>query len=421
MTSPATRLLWVTALTVVPACTLLGIAPSSRLPASFLLLGCALVFAADAFRGYRRLSTLQVTAPDFLKAFKGRSMSLPLQISADPSLSGTASLPDLAVSAQFSGSTALAIPFLPSRRGLVSLAAVEVEALSPWKFWRTAARRTVTTQIRVFPDLAADPTAKLLLAARMGTGRTQRLVGRGREYERLREYVPGDSYDEIYWKATARRGKPVVRVFQMERTQDIYAIVDSSRLSARNNAAEEFVTAALSLALAAENAGDNFGLVTFSDRVNRFLPAVHGRAHFARCRDTIYDLEPERVSPDLAELFTFLQIHIRRRALLFFLTDLSDVILAETFAREAPMLARRHIVALNPLRSGDDHPLFTGPPPQSRNEIAERLSRHIHWGRQRDLARKLQHSGIRTLPLRSGNSAHDLVEHYHAIKERQLL
>jgi uncharacterized protein (DUF58 family) len=251
--------------------------------------------------------------------------------------------------------------------------------------------------------------------------RTQRLAGRGREFERVRDYAPGDSYDEIAWKATARRSKPVVRVLQVERTQDIYAIVDSSRLSARNDAAEEFVTAALSMALATENAGDNFGLVAFSDRVNHFLPAVRGRAHFARCRDALFDLEPEQVSPDFAELFSFLQVHIRRRALLLFLTDLSDAILTEIFMEGAPMLARRHLVTLNTLSTGVDEPLFSGNPPETENQIIERLAGHIRWSRQGDLARKLQHLGIQTLPLRAGSAAHDLVENYRAIKKRQLL
>ena len=62
---------------------------------------------------------------------------------------------------------------------------------------------------------------------------TQRYLGRGREFEHLREYVPGDSFDDVDWKATARRGKPVTRIFQVERTQEIYAVVDSSRLPSR--------------------------------------------------------------------------------------------------------------------------------------------------------------------------------------------
>src|SRR5258708_1628120 len=63
--------------------------------------------------------------------------------------------------------------------------------------------------------------------------RALRQIGRGREFEKLREYVPGDGFDEIHWKATARHGHPITKVFQVERTQEVYVVIDSSRLAGR--------------------------------------------------------------------------------------------------------------------------------------------------------------------------------------------
>src|SRR5207247_10489432 len=61
----------------------------------------------------------------------------------------------------------------------------------------------------------------------------QRQVGKGREFEQLREYIPGDGFDEVHWKATAKRGRPITKIFQVERTQEVYVVIDASRLSAR--------------------------------------------------------------------------------------------------------------------------------------------------------------------------------------------
>ena len=58
-------------------------------------------------------------------------------------------------------------------------------------------------------------------------------IGRGREFEKLREYERGDGFDEINWKATAKRRFPVTKVFQLERSKEIYLALDTSRLSAR--------------------------------------------------------------------------------------------------------------------------------------------------------------------------------------------
>src|SRR5208282_4117081 len=134
----------------------------------------------------------------------------------------------------------------------------------------------------------------------------------------------------IHWKATARRGKPITKVFQIEKTQEVYVIVDASRLSAREvqssrskvqgsmlpddtqpgilnpepgtSTLERFVTAALVLGLAAERQGDLFGLLTFTDKVEKFVRAKNGKNHYSTCRDALYTLEPKIVTPDFDEL-----------------------------------------------------------------------------------------------------------------------
>ena len=77
----------------------------------------------------------------------------------------------------------------------------------------------------------------------------------------------------VHWKATARRGFPTVKLYQVEHAQEVYAVIDFSRLSAREGILDSYVDAALHLALVAERQGDRFGLVTFSDRTRHFVRA----------------------------------------------------------------------------------------------------------------------------------------------------
>src|SRR5205085_3123592 len=96
---------------------------------------------------------------------------------------------------------------------------------------------------------------------------------------------------------------------------------------------DRYVAATLVLGLVAERQGDLFGLLTFSDKVDRFVRARNGKAHFNVCRDTLFTLEPRTVTPDYEELFTFIRLRLRRRALLVFLTALDDPVLSESFVR----------------------------------------------------------------------------------------
>jgi uncharacterized protein (DUF58 family) len=212
-----------------------------------------------------------------------------------------------------------------------------------------------------------------------------------------------------------------VRVFQVERTQDVFAVIDSSRLGARSGAVEQYVSAALMLALAAENNGDNFGLVSFSNRVDHFVSPARGKLHFARCRDAIFDLKPTSVSPDFAELFSFLQLRVRRRSLLLFLTDLADPMLAEAFLKDIHLLSRRHVVLVNRLSDQQVRPLFSGHLPENQDEVGTRLAGHMQWATLKDLERNLGRLGVTMSLLTPGSVGLDLVRQYNDVKRRQAL
>jgi uncharacterized protein (DUF58 family) len=87
----------------------------------------------------------------------------------------------------------------------------------------------------------------------------------------------------------------------------------------------------LLLCAAAQNQGDLFGLLTFSDKVDHLVTARSGPAHFNRCRDVLAGLQTRLVSPDFGEIASTLMARIKRRALIVFLTSLDDPLLSETF------------------------------------------------------------------------------------------
>src|SRR5204863_6499793 len=109
--------------------------------------------------------------------------------------------------------------------------AVYLEAQSPLGFWAVRKKAPAQSEIRVYPNLLTERKNLAALFLHRGAFglHAQRQVGKGRDFEKLREYLPGDGFDEIHWKATARRGKPITKSFQIERTQEVYVIVDALR------------------------------------------------------------------------------------------------------------------------------------------------------------------------------------------------
>jgi len=309
----------------------------------------------------------------------------------------------------------------PGRRGSFTLAAIYMECPSPFGFW--SARKTISLQseIRVYPNMHKDRKG-LSLMFRGSTGsHAMRQVGKGREFEKLRDYVPGDGSEDIHWKATARRGRPVTKVFQIERTQEVYVALDTSRLSARENAIECHISTALLIGMAAEQQGDLFGLLSFSHRVENFVRARNGAAHYQACRDAIYAAQPSEVNPDFDELCSFIRLRLRRRALIIILTALDDPVLAENFLLNVNLIARQHLVVVGMMKPSGVAPLFSTPTVSDRDALYDELGGHLRWHNLEGVGQLLQRRGVKLAVFDGEKMGLRLVSEYLNIKKRQLL
>jgi len=146
----------------------------------------------------------------------------------------------------------------PVNQGQFILRRCFFEISSGLGFWKAKSSSSCSAEVKVYPDVAGE--RKKMAATFLSRGNygmhAYRVVGQGREFEKLREYVPGDNYEDIHWKATARRGKPITKLYQVERTQEVYVAMDTSRLSSKKEGGrpvlEEYISSALLLGLAAE-------------------------------------------------------------------------------------------------------------------------------------------------------------------------
>lgn len=434
---PSARLIWIFALLGFPAAVAAGLEPQLLIP-MIAIIGLLVSFAiADALMRHRALAGIRVETPALVRLFKDREAEIRIRIH-NPSKYArrlrigiaapeglrtsdeerTVDLPPRADLAEFSWT------WMPQRRGRYLLDSCYLESPSPLGMWTVRRREPIALEIRVYPNLRRHGDLKALRRGVEGL-HIMRQLGRGREFEKLREYVAGDGFDEIHWKATARRGRPITKVYQVERTQEIYVIIDASRLSARpagdETALERAIASGLVLCAAAERRGDLFGLAAFSHQVDAFVRARNGKAHYAACRDAIYELQPRLTSPDFDEIATFLRLRLRRRSMLLFLTSLDDPVLAENFARATQLLASRHLVMAGMLRPPSAQPLFHDPNVAVPGDIYRQLAGHISWKRLRELESTLGRRGVRFALLDPDKYSSGLIRLYDEVKQRQLL
>ena len=452
---PRTKLIIWAAITFLPVSVLVAVTPALTVPCIGLAALMLFISATDAAISKSCLAGIRVMLPEVIRLSAGRDGNLILSIDNDPpkarQLRVGLALPREVYSSHQdiladlppeTSNSQMIWPFKAMKQGRYYLENCYLETPSNLGFWSLRKAQTVHTEIRVYPDLFGERKQLTGLFLNRGIGiHAQRQVGKGREFEQLREYLPGDSYEDIHWKATARRRQPITKVYQIERTQQIYVIIDGSRLSARNSdrrhhgrpnpdpvdetsfttILERFTIAALVMGLAADRQGDLFGMLAFDNRVKKFVPAKNGRAHYNTCRDALYTLRAQRVTPDFEELFTFIAAKIRRRALLIFLTNLDDPVLAESFTSNIALISRQHMIVVNMLKPGGATPLFSDSDVNSLNDIYDRLGGHILWRHLRETDQYLHRHGIGFYLLQNENLCTDVVTQYLSIKRRQIL
>ena len=169
--------------------------------------------------------------------------------------------------------------------------------------------------------------------------------GRGMAFSEVREYQPGDDVRSIDWNVTARLNKPYIKVFEEERELTVMLLVDVSgsrnfgTLTQMKRDIMAEVAATLAFSTIANN--DKVGVIFFSDKIEKFIPAKKGKTHVLHIIRELLSFEPESKGTDIAGALEYFTNAQKRRCTSFLI---SDMIGAEAKRMEKPLLiaANRH-------------------------------------------------------------------------------
>jgi uncharacterized protein (DUF58 family) len=171
--------------------------------------------------------------------------------------------------------------------------------------------------------------------------------GRGVEFSEVREYQPGDDVRAIDWNVTARLGSTYVKRYLEERELTVLFLVDvsaSARFGTRLRTKQALATEVCAvLALAASRNNDRVGAIWATDRVERFVPPRRGRRHVLRIINDLLAFDASGTATDLAAGLRFVESILRRRSVLFLVSDF----LTTGYQPALERLGRRHdVIAL---------------------------------------------------------------------------
>lgn len=316
---------------------------------------------------------------------------------------------------------------VPPKRGRFTFGDLHLELEGRAKLGASIVRVPAADDARVFPNVLGP--RRYELAARLGDLASQgfrsvRQSGGGGEFEQLREYVAGDAFRDLDWKSTAKRQRPVTRVYEQERSQIVLLAIDAGRMMAtrigRISKLDHAINAALLLAWVALRKGDRVGLIVFGDHVHQFVAPAAGPGQYKKLLDALYAVEAEETAVDFRRLVEFVQVRARKRALLVLFSDLLDEAHAMPLAEHASILRRTHLPVCVTMHDPVAESLADAPVEDAREAYRRAAAADLLAEREAVKA-KLRSRGVRVVEAPPGELAVATVNRYLEIKARRAL
>lgn len=342
-------------------------------------------------------------------------------------------LPELTLNAPGSGAANANYEILPAQRGDLALGKLFVRYQSALRLAERWAVADASATVRVLPNLeqARQQTLYLIRTRQVAMERRRRrLRGLGREFESLREYRTGDEFRNISWTATARRSKLITRVFQVERSQTVWIVLDAGRLlreqivgenaSLRLSKLDYAVDAALALAQVAMHSGDRVGLLAYGREVQQNLNAARGAAQLHSIVESLALVHAESYEADHARAARALLSEQQRRSLVVWITDLAESVGTPDVVEYALQMTRRHLVLFAAVGQPDLSDRVARRP-ESETEMFRYIAAIEVVQRRELLLRRLRQRGVLAMEIMPGALAASLVNHYLDIKDRSLI
>ena len=166
-------------------------------------------------------------------------------------------------------------------RGHYTLGPVSLRYRNAFNLFANESKVQDRTDITVFPQVREIEEALLRSdVPKMYTGATTlKTPGPGMEFYSLREYLPGDAFRSINWKAFARTGELMVNEKTRDAVTDVFIILDTRDVSrigtVLKNPLEMGTIAAASVSNYFIRRRDSVALVTYGDKMD-YLPPETG-------------------------------------------------------------------------------------------------------------------------------------------------
>ncbi len=322
----------------------------------------------------------------------------------------------------------LSYQLTPTSRGEHDFNFINVFVHFPFCFIERRFRIEAKSLLKVYPSLVQMRLFQLKVITRINRlegAKKFRKLGQSYEFDQIRNYVEGDDFRHINWKATSRAaGALKINQFEDEKAQAVYTIIDKSRnmkmpfngLSLMDYA----INSGLVLANTALLKGDKAGLISFAERIETGIKAENKSGQIGKILQSLYNQKQSLLEANYELLYHFINRSVKQRSLLFLYTNFETTHNLERILPILKKINHRHVLVLVLFQNSEIIELSRHVP-KSIEElynqvIAERFIFQKAW-----IAKVLNSQGIKSILTRPEDLTLATVNKYLEIKSLGLV
>jgi uncharacterized protein (DUF58 family) len=325
------------------------------------------------------------------------------------------------------GSTVINYELRPVKRGVYQFGSVNVFVSESIGLISRRYKFEQPADVPVYPSYIQMRKYQLMAISNrlseVGVKKVRRL-GHSMEFEQIKEYVQGDDYRTLNWKATARKGQLMVNNFTDEKSQQVYCVIDKGRVMKMPFEGLSLLDYAINASLVLSNVAltkqDKAGLVTFSERVGAFLLASKNATQMQAILDVLYGQKTRYLESDFEQLYIMLRRKVSQRSLVVLFTNFESL---SGLRRQLPFLRKiaKHHLLLTVFFENTELKSLLETPAKTVEEVYTKTVAEKFAYEKRLIAKELQQHGILSILTPPEQLTVNTINKYLELKAKQAI
>jgi uncharacterized protein (DUF58 family) len=261
------------------------------------------------------------------------------------------------------------------------------------------------------------------IAHQSGVKKIRRL-GHSYEFEQIKNYVAGDDFRTMNWKASSRRGAMMVNQYEDERSQQVYCVIDKSRVMRMPFSGLTLMDYAINASLVMSNIilkkKDRAGLLTFSDKIGATLQADNSPNQLNRILHELYREKEGKGEASYELLYYASRKLIKGRSLLILFTNFESMFALERELPTLRMINNLHLLVVIFFINTEIED-FSKKEAGNTEEIYHQTIAKKYMNEKIQMMQKLRQHGIQTILTRPEDLNINTLNKYLELKSRGLI